>query len=177
MTWAFSDESERAATMLFGVLFVEPGAVADARNKLRGLLLPAQRRVHTAKESPRRRRQLLDVVAALEARGVILELRRDVGLARTSAREQLLSAACRVAIEHGVVWWVLDYQEPAQAHRDRRVIDVEIRRAASDLVHDHRYSYEEPLLWAVDAIVWAAGAGGDWRSRIGDQIEFVRVRP
>ena len=43
MIWAFSDESERAATMLFGVLLIEPGAVAASRAALAELRLPGQR--------------------------------------------------------------------------------------------------------------------------------------
>ncbi len=58
--WAFSDESERAGVMLLDVVLVSPGEVAGARRSLRALLLPGQRQVHTAKESPRRRRAVLD---------------------------------------------------------------------------------------------------------------------
>ena len=43
MIWAFSDESERAATMLFGVLLIEPGAVAASHAGLAELRLPGQR--------------------------------------------------------------------------------------------------------------------------------------
>ena len=43
MIWAFSDESERAATMLFGVLLIEPGAVVASRAALAELRLPGQR--------------------------------------------------------------------------------------------------------------------------------------
>ena len=97
MTWAFSDESERAATMLLGVMLVEPSAAGEARKALRTLLLPGQRRVHTAKESLRRRRQLLEVVANIE--------------------------------------------------------------------------------WAIDAVLWAAGPGGDWRRRIDERVRVVEIRP
>jgi hypothetical protein len=64
--WAFSDESERGSVMLVAVVFVPPGDIDDARGSLRGLLLPGQHRVHTAKESPRRRRVVLDTVARID---------------------------------------------------------------------------------------------------------------
>lgn len=177
MTWAYSDESERAATMYFGVLLVEPSTAVAAREQLRSMLLPGQRRVHTKKESPRRRRQFLDVVAALEARTVVLELRRSTGTSRIAGREALLAAGSDLVRECSVASWVLDHQEPAQAHRDRQVIDAVMRRSEHELVYDHKFSYEEPLLWAVDAIVWAVGTGGEARRRAGQNIEVVRVRP
>jgi hypothetical protein len=64
--WAFSDESERASVMFVAVGFLPPGDIDDARGSLRGLLLPGQHRVHTAKESPRRRRVVLDTVARID---------------------------------------------------------------------------------------------------------------
>ena len=36
---------------------------------------------------------------------------------------------------------------------------------------------EEPLLWAVDGLVWAYGAGGDWRRRVEGLIEARELRP
>ena len=177
MTWAFSDESERAATMLFGVLLIEPGAVADARSALRGLLLPGQRRVHTAKESPRRRRELLGIVAELEIEAIVMTLRREAGVSRVRSRVALLGSACDLVAEAGVVSWVLDHQEPEQAHRDRHVIDARIHAAGAELVYDHQYSHGEPLLWAVDAVVWAVGSGGDWHRRVRHRVEVRQVRP
>lgn len=52
--WAYSDESERGATLLFGLTVVPAHRVVEARRRLRSLLLPGQRRLHTAKESPSR---------------------------------------------------------------------------------------------------------------------------
>lgn len=177
MTWAFSDESERAATMLFGVLLIEPSAVAASRAALVGLLLPGQRRVHTAKESARRRRDLLDVVAGLETQAIVLTLRREMGVSRRSARARLLAEASLIIAERAVVRWVLDHQEPAQAHRDRQAIDVAMRRAGRDVVYDHQPSHGEPLLWAIDATLWAVGSGGDWRRRAGSNLEIRQLRP
>src|SRR4051812_6375359 len=90
---AFSDESERANLMLFGVLLVPEATVVAARRDLRGILLAGQRRVHTAKESPSRRRLLLDVIAGLDVTGVVLSVRRPPGAHRAALRRRLLEAA------------------------------------------------------------------------------------
>ncbi len=175
--WAFSDESERADRMLLGVLFVETQAVSGARRSLRGLLLPGQRRVHTAKESPRRRLEVLGLVARLEAESVVFVVRRPSGVRRVDARGSLLRAAAAEVMERRAVAWLLDRQDPAQAARDRQVIDRAIHAHPSPVVYDHRTSEGEPLLWAVDALVWAAGAGGEWRRRISAVVEVRAVQP
>ena len=177
MMWAFSDESERADTMLFGVLLVPAAVVAPARRELRALLLPGQRRVHTAKESPRRRRELLDVVAGLDVEAVVFSVRRPAGLHRISARETLLEHACDELARHEVASWLLDDQEPVQAARDRHVIDHHLRGTGSALVYDHRSSASEPLLWAIDAVLWAVGTGGEWRRRVGGLVDVRRIKP
>lgn len=60
---------------------------------------------------------------------------------------------------------VLDDQEPVQAARDRYDISAVLGPAAT-VVYDHRPSRDEPLLWAIDAMVWASGAGSEWSRRV-----------
>ena len=173
--WAFSDESERGSTVMFGVAFVPTGAVATARREMRSLLLPGQRRVHMAKESPRRRRQLLDAVAALELDARVLLHRRVVGVNRVEARRRLVMAAATIVVDEGATTWVLDDQDPAQSTRDRHAIAAALGRDAA-LVYDHRPSRDEPLLWVVDVVVWAVGAGREWSRRI-DALVTTRTVP
>jgi len=175
--WAFSDESERADTMYFGVLLVPASRVPPARRALRGLLLPGQRRVHTAKESPRRRRELLDVVAALDVQAVVLHVRRPLGLHRVTARQMLVERACEEVSRSSVVSWQLDDQEPVQAARDRHDIDGHLHRTGESFVYDHRPSASEPLLWAIDAVLWAVGTGGEWRRRVSGIVDVRRIEP
>ena len=175
MTWAFSDESERGNLVLFGLMTLPAADATNSRRELRRMLLPGQRRVHTAKESPRRRRQLLDVVGRLDVEAVVFRLRRPPGMHRTSARALLLGAACAELSAMGVTNWVLDDEEPVQAARDRRVIDETIRAARRSLVYDHRASHDEPLLWAIDAIVWAVGAGAAMHDRVRHLVEEREV--
>ena len=143
--WAFSDESERAATMLVGVLCVPAGAVPDARRELRSLLLAGQRQVHTAKESDCRRRLLLDTVSGLDATAVVYRYRRQVGMSRVEARSLLLTAAGEGIVTAGVSSWVLDSQDPAQASRDRHTLDT-VLRLNGRAVYDHRPAVSGPLL-------------------------------
>jgi hypothetical protein len=162
--------------MLFGVLVVSESEVLRARRELRALLLAGQRRVHTAKESPARRRVLLDTVVALDVTVVVFSLRRAPGVSRAAARRRLLEAATGAVRDRGVTSWVLDRQDLAQAGRDRRAI-VAALGTDHEITYRHQPSHEEPLLWAVDAVVWAFGAGGDWRRRVGDLVEPRQLRP
>ncbi len=121
--WAFSDESERANVMLVTVVLVPSGAVNDARHTLEGLLLAGQRRVHTAKESPRRRRAILDAIAGIDGLGVVvLRYRRTAGVDRVDGRHLLLQAAAGLVVSSGATTWTLDDQEPVQRARDRASI-------------------------------------------------------
>jgi hypothetical protein len=167
---AFSDESERGNLMLFGVLIVAEPVLPVARRELRGLLLSGQRRLHTAKESPARRRVLLHVVATLDVATLVFSVRRPAGVSRAAVRRRLLEAATTAVRDRGIRSWVLDRQDLAQASRDRQSIAAVLGHG-HPLAYEHQPSNEEPLLWAVDALVWAFGAGGDWRRRVRHLIE------
>jgi hypothetical protein len=91
--------------------------------------------------------------------------RRPVGTGRVAARRHLLTGAARALIDADVAAWVLDDVHPAQRLRDREAI---ARVVGHRLVYDHRPNHGEPLLWAADAICWAAVTGGGaspvWRA-------------
>ena len=178
--WAFSDESERANAMLVTVVLVPTGAVNDARDTLEGLLLAGQRRVHTAKESPRRRRAILDTIAGIDGLGVVvLRYRRTAGVDRVDGRHLLLQAAAGLVVGSGATTWTLDDQEPVQRARDRASIAHALTGVDRRLhpVYDHRPSRAEPLLWAADAVCWAVGAAGDWRRRVATVVTVRDIRP
>lgn len=100
----------------------------------------------------------------------VFELRRPNGLTRPDARALLLSAAANLAAERSTAFWVLDNIEASQMRRDELILHA----AGIEAVFDHRQSHEEPLLWIVDAVLWAleqaeTGADGLSRSsRFGD---------
>jgi hypothetical protein len=79
--------------MLLAVVILDPGDVGAARRNLRQLLLPGQRRFHTAKESPRRRRTLIDAVSRVDGpSATALRYRRPAGTMRVAGRHLLLQA-------------------------------------------------------------------------------------
>ena len=178
--WAFSDESERSGTMLLSVVVIRPADIAAARVRLNALLLPGQRRVHTAKESARRRHIVLDTVAHIDGlSSVVLLHRRRAGVEKRTGRHLLLQAATGLVVGSGATVWVLDNQNPAQAARDRASIAHALGGLDPHLhpTYDHRASRTEPLLWAADAVCWAVGAGGEWRRRLGDATAIREIRP
>ncbi|MGH9282314.1 MAG: hypothetical protein ACRD0S_05200 [Acidimicrobiales bacterium] len=178
--WAFSDESERANLMLVSVVLVPTSAVEGARAVFDGLLLAGERRLHTAKESPRRRRVALDTVARVEdLTAIVLRYRRGQGDSRLGGRRLLLQAAAGLVVGSGASAWTLDDQDPVQRARDRGSIAHALAGVDHRLhpVYDHRPSHTEPLLWAADAVCWAAGAGGDWRRRIAAVLTIRDVGP
>lgn len=178
--WAFSDESERAGLSLLGVVMVEPKQVDAARLAMRRLLLGGERSLHMAKESDRRRRQILDVIArsdGLEA--VVLRHRRPQGVDRVAARVALIEAATNLVVERAVTIWTLDNMHPVERARDRNIIGHTLRRTdpAIPVAFDHRPSRSEPLLWAADAVCWAIGAGRDWPRRIQPVVTVINIGP
>jgi hypothetical protein len=178
--WAFSDESERANTLIISVVIGSPAAIRSARNELHNLLLPGQRRIHTSDESARRRRLVLDTIGRLDAiAATALCLRRPAGLSRVDARRMLLDAASHLVASRDVVAWTLDDQDAAQLARDRATIAGALRKAGTGvpLTYDHRPSTTDPALWIADAVCWAVGAGRDWRRRIDPVLTVEQVQP
>jgi hypothetical protein len=84
-------------------------------------------------------------------------------------------AAAAIVVDEGATTWVLDDQDPAQSTRDRHAIAAALGRDVA-LVYDHRPSRDEPLLWVVDVVVWAVGAGWEWSRRI-DALVTTRTVP
>lgn len=178
--WAFSDESERAGLSLLAVVMVEPRQVDAARLGMRRLLLGGERSLHMAKESDRRRRQILDVIARTDGlEAVVLRHRRPQGVDRVAARVALIEAATRLVVERAVTVWTLDNMHPAERARDRTVITAALRQAGPvpPVAFDHRASRSEPLLWVADAVCWAIGAGRDWPRRIQPSVTVVNIGP
>ena len=45
------------------------------------------------------------------------------------------------------------------------------------MLDDHRPGHDEPMLWAVDAIVWAVGTRGHQLDRVRRITDIRSVRP
>jgi hypothetical protein len=94
-----------------------------------------------------------------------------------AARRLLVAQAANDALAQGVVSWTLDDQEPIQAGRDRRAIQHALGAAHDSMLYDHRPGHDEPMLWAVDAIVWAVGTRGHQLDRVRRITDIRTVRP
>ena len=58
---------------------------------------------------------------------------------------------------------------------DRRVIGHALEADGADMVYRHRGSRDELLLGLPDAIGWAVGAGGRWRSMASGFMTVIEV--
>ena len=152
MKWAFSDESRRGGTYVVAAVIVETHEVVRARATLRQFLRSNQRRVHMTKESSARRKQFLAIVEqTVTAVAVIVPIGAGT---MDQARARGLRAMTGLLVDLDVRMWNLEWMiEPVQ-DRDRQVIAAAVAThdPQPDLRYDHRPPYDEPLLWAADAV-------------------------
>jgi len=78
-----------------------------------------------------------------------------------------------------VTSWVLDDQDDAQLARDRAAIAHALLGVDCHLhpVYSHRPANSATLLWAVDAMGWAVGAGGEWSARLASVLTVRTIGP
>lgn len=154
MKWAFSDESRRRGAMFVGVAVVATHDVAAARARMRGLLLPGQRRLHLTDERSSPRSTILGAVLELPAAGFVARASTS-GRRIVDVRRELLTHVLDALLADGVDRWTLDGVERIQRDRDRAVIGDRLRALGGErLLYDHQPSSAEPLLWLADAITW-----------------------
>lgn len=170
----FLDESVRDSYLICAVL-VRPSDLDRVRRLLRQLRLGGQRRLHFERERDARRRMILTRLIAAPLRASIFTCEAGD---QVTAR---LACLRRVVIELGEQTrrLVIESSESLEA-RDRQAIYNAMRttQLIGAFDYEHLRSFEEPMLWAADAICWAHGAGGDWRKRVEAVIDNVyEVRP
>jgi hypothetical protein len=164
---AFVDESQRRGTYLMCAVLVQPNQLGVVRSAMRSQLLAGQRRLHFAHESKRRRRAILAAVTDLQA-----EARIYLSADRPDrARERCLSALIDDLVAAGADRLVLESRSAADVI-DRRAIARRLAGRPGTMTYEHLRGHEEPVLWLADAVAWAYGAGGAWRSR----VSVARVR-
>jgi hypothetical protein len=162
---AYADESARQRYLVAAVL-VEAADLDRIRRIVRGLRKPGQRRVHFAKESDPRRRQVVSALVELDLRVRVYESDGPDVVARATCLGRLVDDLLLLGVDR-LVLETLESQEAA----DRRTIYERLRGASGTLAYEHRRSFEEPLLWVADAAAWCYGAGGDWRRRIKPMLD------
>lgn len=166
-THAFIDESTRRGTYLICVATCVSSELAGARQALRGLLLPGQRRLHFATESDRRRRLILSRLSELASASVVyLAEHRD----QPAARAAILERAAKELHGDGVTGLTIESRS-GQDHNDRAVI-YQALGPDPVLAYRHMTAAEEPMLWVPDAIAWAYGRGGHWKRQL-ERLDLI----
>ncbi len=168
-TDAFVDESIRGQRYLLGCVLLEARALTTVRRALIDIKV-ANRRVHFTKESPKRRRDILQLIASLPVQSFVVICRTAHGVKEVDARSACLREIVGRLQSDGVSRLVLESRQD-----DREDVSVIERERAREprLVFEHRRPKEEPLLWIADAVTWAVGTGGEWRDLIEPVVRVV----
>ncbi|HET9656131.1 MAG TPA: hypothetical protein VFP72_12300 [Kineosporiaceae bacterium] len=159
---AFVDESTSGRYLLVTTLM--PQHQLDAgRQALRALQLPGQRRIHFQSERDSRRRQILGVLCGLPLQVWVRECGESDNL---TARLTILSHLVPDLIDAGCTNLVLESDDSIVVHDERAIRAARVKAGIDpdDLTFHHLRPYEEPLLWASDAVAWAWRKGGSWRA-------------
>ncbi|GAB3576079.1 hypothetical protein GCM10027445_39550 [Amycolatopsis endophytica] len=169
---AFADET-KASGYLLTVAALLPADLAAARQVMRGLVMPGQRRIHFFKESDRRRKQILDVIAEVRPR---IALYDSSGHHRRQQRAVCLTALLADLAARQARTLVLERDDAVLAE-DRKVLYRLVRdlRCSETLQYRHHRAHEEPLLAIPDALAWCWQRGGHWRTRVKEMDAALRV--
>lgn len=157
-TDAFVDESIRGQRYLLGCLLIEARHLMPVRRAV-AALVPPGKRLHFHEELDSARRQALELFATLPVIVDIVVCHRQHGVSEFEARDRCLTAVVRRLQADAVPSLTI---ESRQDDRDDRRTIARVRRSEPVLVFNHVVGRREPLLWVVDAIAWAFGAGGKW---------------
>ena len=170
----FVDES-KSRGLLLAAACVSHVDTAVARERMRSLLLPGQRRVHFTHEKDGRRRSILAELSQVGLSAFVVTTPK--GMDAWTAREQCLREIAGFAVRHQVQGITVE-RDDSVASFDRRVLYNALHRDWPDIEYRHERAYDEPLLWAADAIAWSWAKGGVWRDRVRPLLmEHVELGP
>ncbi len=170
----YVDESIRGSIYMMGCARVCADDVSQLRRTVHGLREARTRRMHFNNERAAARKPILD---ALVDSGLISYL---VVTAKVEgrdgdqvARDRCLTELVATCIDRSVTRLVIESRE-GQDHRDRRTIARAVGRQRS-LEFDHLPGPSEACLWVPDALTWAYGRGGTWRSVVQPLVIHERA--
>jgi hypothetical protein len=171
----FVDES-KVDGFRFVIMQIDSAHVADARRRVRALAAPNALRFHAANETSERKLRALDVVSALPARLVVIEVPRTYPW--PGARELGFSCVIARAVDVGATRVVIERDDTNLA-RDRRTASAALRNLASDErpAYIHLRAFEEPLLWVPDLIAWCWSKDAHRRRELSRRGILVEERP
>ncbi|MCL2781751.1 MAG: hypothetical protein FWD74_09770 [Actinomycetia bacterium] len=170
-THIFVDESKHRGYCLAASI-QRADELKQLRELVRGLVLPGQRRLHMTKESPSRRRRIVDAICDSKARAVVYDA------ARRYACELDSRAACLRALvddQAGGGTTVLAFeQDDSLLGWDRRQLYALVGASGSGVLrYTHFRASAEPLLAIPDIVAFCWAKGGDWRRRIQPVVTAV----
>jgi len=162
-THVFVDETKQREYTLAAIA-VPTDALAQARRRMRGLLLGNQRRIHFKDEAVGRKRQILDAIRGLplEARVYVCES----GAPELRARQLCLERLVRDLAATGADRLVIETDESMLVHDRRVLFNAKAMRADAPFQYAHMRAHEEPLLWVADAVAWCWPHVTPWRPLI-----------
>ncbi|HEY3438393.1 MAG TPA: hypothetical protein VGK35_11970 [Actinotalea sp.] len=170
----YVDEARRDGYLLVAAV-VAPHQATDLRRDVRALVMPGQRRIHAFKESPARRRLILDRFTEL---GFTATLYEASGVYKTDWQRR---AACleRLVTDVAEVRDARLCLETADGvdQRDRQqLIGLTRELGCRDtLTYEHQHAAQEPLLAVPDMIGWAWTRGGDWKRRADPMVTHLVI--
>lgn len=145
--------------------YVLPARQQSLRKALASMRRGHARTVHFAEDNDRVKHDVLHAMREHGILAVIIEAPRH--RTREQPRELCLRAIARSALGNRARSLTFDRDE-SRVRRDNQVLYEEL--AKSDLRYEHRKSYEEPLLWAADALAWAWHRDKVWRAKVSDFV-------
>lgn len=159
--WAvLVDESVRGPLYVLAAVVVAAEDLPRVRAVEQTLLLPGERRLHSAKERRQRRKVVLRTMADVPMLAALVVQTRGVRPERRARQ-----ACLRVLIDrlgelpgHGKV--VIESRGEALDRDDRKTLS-ELRWQPARYLHAR--AVDEPLLWLPDFMAWAAGAAREYR--------------
>lgn len=168
----FVDESKERGYFVAAAV-VLPNNVADARQTIRSLILPRQRRIHFHKENDARRNKIVAAITGLGAEVLIYDAcaHDDVKKARDACLIRLVTDLAEIKAERVV----LELDE-SNVRSDQRILysRVGAEGIRGTLSYYHMRAYEESLLTLPDAIAWCWAKGGHWRTKVESFVTEVR---
>lgn len=168
----YMDETKRAGYVVAAVSVDDLDA---ARQGIRGLVLPGQRRLHMHSEQARRRRVIVSAVAALEITATIYDAGRNYDTDAAARAACLAALIGDLAATGGGVRLVIEQDDSLVRSDNQRL--VEITRTAGmrgTLQYEHRRAFEEPLLALPDIVAWCWVRSAEWRRRVHPILGAVR---
>ena len=173
-TDAFADESIRAQRYLMGCVLIEARHLTRVR-RATAALVGDGKRLHFHQELDSMRRSALELFATMPVRVTVVVCTRGHGFSEFHARDACLGEIVRLLQERSVPRLTIESRQDDSD--DRRTI-ARSRLPEPSLVFDHRQVSREPLLWLVDAVTWAFGAGGRWLPLVEPLLDDVKeLRP